>query len=170
MEGRDYRSPLDQPDGPLKTIWGDKQKSWLKHTLNQSDATFKLLISPTPMVGPDSASKRDNHADNNGYRHEGDEFFRWLSETGVSPAEFFIACGDRHWQYHAIRPDGYEEFSCGALVDANAIVGNFPGDPKSTDPEGKSKRHRPPFDSTMRKEACSTSTSNAANYIESVRK
>ena len=140
VEGRDYRSPLDQNDGPLKTIWGADQKTWLKRTLKESNATFKLLISATPMIGPDSADKRDNHADINGYRHEGEEFFHWLAENGISPDEFFITCGDRHWQYRAIRPDGYEEFSSGALVDANAIIGSFPGDPDTTDPEGKIKQ------------------------------
>jgi alkaline phosphatase/alkaline phosphatase D len=136
VEGRDYRSPLDMPDGPDKTIWGAEQKAWLERTLLESDATFKLLVSPTPMVGPDSAEKRDNHTDINGYRHEGDSFFDWLAESGISPEQFFIACGDRHWQYHAIRPDGYEEFSSGALIDENAIVGSFPGDAGTTDPEG----------------------------------
>ena len=137
VEGRDDRSPLDQPDGPRKTIWGAEQKAWLMKTLEESDATFKLLISSTPMVGPDSSSKRDNHTNFNGYRHEGDEFFEWLAESGITSEEFFIACGDRHWQYHSIRPDGYEEFSSGALVDANAILGSFPGDANTTDPDGK---------------------------------
>lgn len=137
VEGRDYRSPLDQPDGPRKTIWGAQQKAWLQKTLKESDATFKLLLSATPMVGPDSSSKRDNHTNLNGYRHEGDAFFAWLADNGIGGDEFFVACGDRHWQYHSIRPDGYEEFSSGALVDANAILGSFPGDPNTTDPEGK---------------------------------
>ncbi len=140
VEGRDYRSPLDQPDGPRKTIWGAEQKDWLMRTLAESDATFKLLLSATPMVGPDSSSKRDNHTNLNGYRHEGEEFFRRLAEAGISGDEFFIACGDRHWQYHSIRPDGYEEFSSGALVDANAILGSFPGDPNTTDPDGLIKQ------------------------------
>ncbi len=137
VEGRDYRSPNDMPDGPWKTIWGAEQKSWLKKTLKGSDATFKLLISPTPMVGPDSGGKRDNHTNINGFRHEGDEFFEWLQAERFAADEFFIACGDRHWQYHSIHPSGYEEFSSGALVDANAILGTFPGDPNSTDPDGE---------------------------------
>lgn len=137
VEGRDYRDPLDMPDNPQKTIWGKKQKAWLKQTLLDSDATFKLLISPTPMVGPDDNFKRDNHTDFNGYRYEGDEFFEWLQANDFDTNEFFIACGDRHWQYHAIHPSGYEEFSSGALVDQNARLGVRPGSPNSTDPEGK---------------------------------
>jgi len=42
----------------------------------------------------------------------------------------------RHWQYHSVQPSGFEEFSCGALDDENAIRGEKPGGFKSTDPEG----------------------------------
>ncbi|MBN1294790.1 MAG: alkaline phosphatase D family protein, partial [Candidatus Latescibacteria bacterium] len=120
VEGRDYRSPNSMPNGPQKTIFGDKQKTWLKQTLLESDATFKLLISPTPMVGPDDAYKIDNHVNYDGFRYEGDEFFEWLKNHGFLTKNFYLICGDRHWQYHAVHPSGFEEFSCGALVDANS--------------------------------------------------
>ena len=139
-ENRMYRSPNAEPDGPDKTIWGAEQREWLKRTLLESDATFKLLISPTPMVGPDDLRKTDNHTNIGGFRHERDEFFKWLQETGLDEQGFAVVCGDRHWQYHAIHPTGIEEFSCGALVDANSRLGRKPGDPKSTDPEGLIKQ------------------------------
>ena len=135
-ENRIYRSPNEMEDGPEKTIWGTEQKTWLKRTLTESDATFKLLISPTPMVGPDDLRKTDNHTNHGGFRHERDEFFAWLKETGLDQKHFYILCGDRHWQYHAVHPSGIEEFSCGALVDANSRLGRRPGDPEGTDPEG----------------------------------
>ena len=50
------------PDGPAKTIWGKEQIAWFKKSFADSDATFRLLISPTPVVGPDRKSKHDNHA------------------------------------------------------------------------------------------------------------
>lgn len=137
VEGRDYRSPNDMADGPNKTIWGAEQKAWLKRTLVESDAAFKILISATPMVGPDSINKRDNHVNIRGFRHEGDEFFRWLTENGFRDQNFYVVCGDRHWQYHAVHPTGFEEFSSGAFVDANSIPGSQPGDANSTDPEAK---------------------------------
>ncbi len=136
-ENRWHRSPNASPDGPEKTIWGAEQKAWLKRTLTESTATFKLLISPTPMIGPDDLRKKDNHTDIGGFRHERDEFFAWLNQSGIAREHFFIVCGDRHWQYHSIHSAGIEEFSCGALVDANARLGRKPGDPKSTDPEAK---------------------------------
>ena len=139
-ENRLHRSPNKMPDGPDKSIWGREQKEWLKRTLKESDATFKILISPTPMIGPDDLRKTDNHTNIGGFRHEGDEFFGWLHETGIADRNFYLVCGDRHWQYHSIDPSGIEEFSSGALVDENSRLGRKPGDPKSTDPEGLIKQ------------------------------
>jgi len=136
-ENRMYRSPNKTPDGPDKTIWGREQKEWLKRTLKESDATFKFLISPTPMIGTDDLRKTDNHTNIRGFQHERDEFFAWLKESGVADDDFYIVCGDRHWQYHSISDGGVEEFSCGALVDQNARLGRKPGDPQSTDPEAR---------------------------------
>lgn len=139
VENRDYRSPNRSPDGPEKTIWGAEQREWLKRTLLESDAAVKVIVSPTPMVGPDDAYKKDNHTNLGGFRHEGTAFFEWAKENGFLEKGLYFACGDRHWQYHAIHPLGFEEFSSGALVDANSRLGRAPGDPKSTDPEAKIK-------------------------------
>ncbi len=131
-EGRDYRSPNKSPDGPDKSLWGRTQREWLQASLKQSDARWKLLISPTPMVGPDDAQKTDNHVNLGGFRHEADEFFAWLNENKVE--NFYTFCGDRHWQFHSIHPSGVEEFACGALNDENSRVGVAPGSDKGTDP------------------------------------
>lgn len=132
-ENRDYRSPNRSPDGPQKTIWGRQQRDWLQDTLLESDAVFKILISPTPMIGPDDAYKRDNHCNIDGFRHERDSFFAWAKTNGLLEKGFYLVCGDRHWQYHSIDPSGFEEFSTGALVDANARLGVPPGSPRGTD-------------------------------------
>jgi alkaline phosphatase D len=127
VEGRDFRSPNTMEDGPEKTIWGSEQMEWLKRTLLESDADWKILISPTPIVGPDRKSKADNHA-NAAFAYEGNAFRRWAAEN--LPDGFYIACGDRHWQYHSVDPEtGVEEFSCGPASDQHA--GGSPGkDPK----------------------------------------
>jgi alkaline phosphatase D len=123
-EGRDFRSPNSAPDGPDKTIWGREQKDWLVKTLLASDATWKILISPTPIVGPDRVGKRDNHS-NASFRHEGDEFRAWVKKH--LPENFFVVCGDRHWQYHSAHPEtGLHEFGTGAASDAHA--GGSPGE------------------------------------------
>lgn len=137
-EGRDYRSPNRMPDGPDKSLWGREQRAWLERTLKESDATWKVIISPTPLVGPDRNSKTDNHTNLAGFKHEADAFFAYLRDAGLN--NVFTFCGDRHWQYHSIHPLGVEEFGCGALNDENAIAGEKPGTPKSTDPEGLIKQ------------------------------
>ena len=81
-------------DGPEKTILGAEQKAWLFKTLGASTAKFKLVFSPTPIVGPDRSGKKDNHA-NTIFAHEGEQLRRKFSSVdGV-----IVLCGDRHWQY-----------------------------------------------------------------------
>jgi alkaline phosphatase D len=160
LEGRDYREGNTDPPGPGKSLWGDEQRAWLQHTLLESDATFKLLILPTCMVGPDDDQKggqggflapyfggralgqgddtykRDNHMNTYGFRDEGEALFAWLVENGFLGENLYLVCGDKHWQYHSVHPTGFEEFSVGALVDANSRLGPKPGDLMSTDPQG----------------------------------
>ena len=117
-DGRDFRSKNKSPDGPDKTIWGAEQKAWFKRTVKESTATWKVLVSPTPLVGPDRKGKRDNHA-NEGFQHEGDELRAWLKAN--VPDNFFVICGDRHWQYHSVHPEtGVQEFSAGPASDEHA--------------------------------------------------
>ncbi len=118
VEGRDFRSPNSMADGPEKTIWGARQKAWLKRTLMESDAEWKILMSPTPLVGPDRMKKSDNHS-NSAFAHEGREMRVWFSQN--LPDNFFVICGDRHWQYHSVDPGtGVHEFSTGAASDAHS--------------------------------------------------
>lgn len=116
VEGRDFRSPNTMPDGPKKTIWGAKQKQWFFDTVKKSDATFRILISPTPVVGPDRGNKNDNHA-NKGFTHEGDELRSFIGKQ----KNMLVICGDRHWQYVSEDPrTGVREYSCGPTSNAHA--------------------------------------------------
>lgn len=109
VEGRDFRSPNRTPDGPDKTLWGKEQKQWFFRTVQESDATFKILISATPLVGPDRSGKNDNHANKN-FSHEGNELRKFIGQQ----KNMYVACGDRHWQYASVDPEtGVEEFCSG---------------------------------------------------------
>ncbi|MEE2775206.1 MAG: alkaline phosphatase D family protein, partial [Acidobacteriota bacterium] len=146
-ENRDYRSRHMMEPGPGKSIWGHEQRQWLQRTLLESDADFKIVISSTPMIGPDDLYqagpqepphdrfKRDNHSNERGFRWERDDFFAWLLEAGIDDVLFVN--GDRHWQYHSRSPEGFEELSCGALHDENSRLGRLPGDPQSNDPDAE---------------------------------
>lgn len=114
-EGRDFRSPNPMPDGPDKTIWGERQKKWFTESVNASDATFRVLVSPTPLVGPDRATKNDNHA-NKGFTHEGNELREFLAQHNM-----VTVCGDRHWQYMSVDPrTKLREYSTGPGSDPHA--------------------------------------------------
>lgn len=116
VEGRDFRSPNPQPDDPNKTIWGPEQKAWFKRTVAASAASFRILISPTPLVGPDRTNKRDNHA-NEGFRHEGEALRAFIG----AQKNMFVICGDRHWQYVSQDAQtGVREYSCGPASDKHA--------------------------------------------------
>jgi alkaline phosphatase D len=115
-EGREFRSPNKMEDGPEKSILGKEQWKWLEETMKASDATFKLYISATPVVGPDRGGKNDNHA-NKGFLHEGERLRKFLN----SIPGCFVINGDRHWQYHSIDSvTGLNEFGCGPASDAHA--------------------------------------------------
>jgi alkaline phosphatase D len=116
VEGRDFRSPNTMGDGPDKTIWGREQKAWFKKTVEESDATFRILISPTPIVGPDRKNKHDNHSNVN-FQHEGDEIRGFIG----GQKNVYVICGDRHWQYVSVdKETGVREYSCGPASDKHA--------------------------------------------------
>lgn len=122
-EGRENRSPNPMKDGPEKSIFGDAQWKWLEDSMRDSDATFKLFVSATPVVGPDRKNKNDNHA-NEGFAHEGERLRRFLSAIPGC----FVINGDRHWQYHSVDAEtGLHEFGCGPASDPHA-GGWKPGD------------------------------------------
>ena len=122
LEGRDFRSPNPDPDGPSKTILGAEQKAWLKRTVEESDADWKVIVSPTPWVGPDRSNKNDNYA-NEGFATEGKEMRAWAGQK----KNLIVVCGDRHWQYHSVDPaSGLHEFSTGPASDEHA--GGSPGE------------------------------------------
>ena len=119
-ENRDYRSHKNRaPDSPDKTILGLEQRNWLMKTMTESEATFKVLISPDCLVGPDKPRKADNHS-NDAFLYEG----TMLREFLASLPNTFVANGDRHWQYHSVDPKtGLNEFGCGPINDRHGNNG-----------------------------------------------
>lgn len=115
-EGRDFRSPNTMEDGPDKTIWGREQMAWFERTVRASDAAFRVLISPTPVVGPDRLNKGDNHA-NAAFETEGSRLRAFMA----SQKNMIVVTGDRHWQYVSNDPKtGLREYACGPSTDAHA--------------------------------------------------
>ncbi len=120
-EGRDFRSPNPEPDGPNKTLWGKEQKEWLMKSILESDAVFKVLVNPTAIVGPDNRNQEDNQADP-AFGTEGRAFRRWTRENHLD--HLYVCNGDRHWQYMSTDPEtGLREFSVGPSSDRHVLHG-----------------------------------------------
>jgi len=116
LEGRDYRSTREQDRTQTPTILGVEQITWLERSLAASNATFRLVITPTPMVGPDRAAKDDNYS-NTGYVVEGTRVRELLARY----KNLTVITGDRHWQYVSRdATTSIEEWSVGAASDAHA--------------------------------------------------
>jgi alkaline phosphatase D len=129
-ENRDYRSANTDPDGPEKTIWGMEQKAWFMESFRASDATFRVLISPTPVLGPYNEGEIDNHTNLDGFYHEGEELREFLAMHD----NVIVVSGDRHYQYvieHA--ETGLREYATGPASDAHA---------RGWDPEDVRPEHR----------------------------
>lgn len=119
-EGRDYRSPNPELDGPAKSIWGADQRRWLQESLANSPARWKFVINPNPVIGPDHGRKRDNHA-NPTFAAEGRDFRQWLKAN--VDGSVILMNGDRHWQYQSVDPEtGLHEFGCGAASDSHSVM------------------------------------------------
>ncbi len=116
VEVREFRSDNNAPDGKDKTIWGQAQIDWFKKTVEASDATFKVLVSPIPIVGPDRVQgKIDNHS-NQSFQTEGEWLRQYLADQQV-----LVINGDRHWQYVSVdAKTGLWEFSQGPTSDSHA--------------------------------------------------
>ncbi len=84
--------------------------------MQESDATFKVLITNDPILGPDRDNKSDNYANSN-FKYEGDEIRDFLNQFENT----FITCGDRHWQYVTHYEDtNLWEFGSGSGADQHA--------------------------------------------------
>lgn len=116
VEGRDFRTMRSKDGRDAATIWGADQMAWLEQTLAGSDATFRILITSTPIVGPDRPQKDDNYS-NPGFAEEGAKVRAMLGRL----KNLVVITGDRHWQYVSVDPTTkLEEWSVGAASDAHA--------------------------------------------------
>jgi phosphodiesterase/alkaline phosphatase D-like protein len=142
MESRDFRSPNTMnSDDPKKTMWGFEQIDWLKRTLAQSDATFRIVINQGPVVGPDRPEEpteeekkriivnlvRPPRIDNLANSAWHIERSRILNEVLAGHKNLILLVGDRHWKYHSVYPNKrngtLHELSCGSVSDKHAQSG-----------------------------------------------
>jgi len=85
LDGRYYR---DLEEG---SMLGEAQKAWLFDALAESEATFKLLVSPVPFTAGVKPGSRDPW---DGYPEEREEIFSFLEEEEIEGV--FLVAADRH--------------------------------------------------------------------------
>ncbi len=116
LEGREHRSTRAADRTAPPVILGAKQWEWLERSLTESDATFRVVVTAAPVVGPDRATKDDNLS-NAGYRDEGER----VRALFARQRDLVLVTGDRHWQYVSRDPKtGVEEWSVGPASDRHA--------------------------------------------------
>ncbi|PWW77298.1 Metallo-dependent phosphatase [Tuber magnatum] len=119
LDTRTYRSPVHLPDGPEKTMLGERQKADLLRWLSQGSG-WKIIASSVPFTKNWRVNGRDTWG---GYLHERQELLEQMWEIGGG--RVIILSGDRH-EFAATAfpppPDsGYSiastvhEFSCSPL-------------------------------------------------------
>ncbi len=115
LDGRYYREyggrwSEDRERIENASMLGPVQKQWLKQTLRDSDATFKVVASPVPWKYDAKGTGRGRLDGWYGYADERDEIFSWITEHQIEGV--VLLSGDRHrsdaWLIE--REDSYDFF------------------------------------------------------------
>lgn len=91
LDGRYYRSPNAEPDGPQKTMLGERQREWLRQALEASRAPFKVLVSGSGWSSQDGPTG-DTWA---AFMTERDGLFNYIRDRGIEGV--FCLSGDTHF-------------------------------------------------------------------------
>lgn len=145
LDGRYYR---ENPETPYPSMLGDRQKQWLLHQLETSDATFKVIVSPVPWG---YGAKLGSDDPWQGFKQEREAIFGFIEEHRI-PGVILLSA-DRHrsdiWKYNREPAYPLYEFSSSKLTNVHThdiIPGSLFGynekcsfgqlefDTKSTDP------------------------------------
>lgn len=116
LDGRFYRT---NPFDANPTMLGPVQKAWLLHGLEQSKATFKVIVSGVPWAYDSKPGVRDTW---NGFHAERTEIFDFLAEHHISGV--VLLSGDRHRTdiRKITRPNGYTLYDWENCRLTNEIV------------------------------------------------
>jgi alkaline phosphatase D len=99
LDTRQYRSPNAAPDGPGKTMLGERQRRWLLQAVAASPATWKVVVSSVSLSVP-SGRPRDGWSGATiwglpeagwGFATERDAILKSLADQGVRNLLFVVA-------------------------------------------------------------------------------
>jgi alkaline phosphatase D len=113
LDGRTYRT---NPLAANPTMLGPVQKAWFLSEVKQSNATFKVLVSPVPW---DFYTKSDSHDTWNGFRDEREEIFSFLEDNKIDGVVLISADRHRSDARRIERTNGYPfyEFESSRLIN-----------------------------------------------------
>jgi len=101
LDGRYYRT---NPYGENPTMLGPIQKEWLRNALQESEATFKVLVSPVPWAPNSKPGSRDTW---DGFAAEREEIFSWIGDQKINGVLLLAADRHRSEARTIERPEGY---------------------------------------------------------------
>ena len=123
LDGRYYREHngrYDDGGEPVEnpSMLGPHQLEWLRKTLAQSDATFKVLISPVSWH-VDSKGGQGNLDTWSGYLEEREAIFSWIREQDVSGVVLLSSDRHRSDAWLTEREDSYDLYEFGSAHFTN---------------------------------------------------
>lgn len=107
--------PNHRKNDPIGTMLGSRQKAWLKQTLSQSDATWKVCASSVPMmpmrmdlgeVNPESTTTIFTTDTWEGYLSEREELLSYIRDNKIR--NFISLAGDNHNSFAGILSPDFE--------------------------------------------------------------
>lgn len=129
LDTRQYRSRNADPDGPAKTMLGERQLQWLLQGLTESTATWKVIVTSVPLSIPKGGGAGVSGNDgwggrpgSPGFERERQVLVDHILGRGVKNVVFLA--GDVHYvQANAYDPNGdgapdFHEFVAGPLSAA----------------------------------------------------
>lgn len=115
LDDRYYRDDEKAEPSAGKTMFGTEQLAWLKKSLANSKAAFKLVCNGSQLLSED---ENGHHSGWHNYPAERNAFLAWLAKEKISGLLFLS--GDRHnTQVFRLNQDGAPvvyEFSCSPLT------------------------------------------------------
>jgi alkaline phosphatase D len=126
LDTRQYRSRNADPDGPGKTMLGEKQRRWLVEALGRSRAIWKIIATSVPLAnakpGGELAPGNDSWArgaDGTGFQTELDLIVKEILSRRIRNV-VWLATDVHYAQVNLYDPDkdgtpDFHEFICGPL-------------------------------------------------------
>jgi alkaline phosphatase D len=119
LDDRWYRDSDNADPESHKVMLGEDQMAWLRRSLLDSTASYKVIVNGTQMLNEANSFESWSHYDN-----ERSDFLRWLDNAGIEGVLF--VSGDRHHTevLRRERPGRYPlyELTCSPLAGWHQIV------------------------------------------------